>query len=64
MKTYQKIKRYCYDTKLVETFIATGQWANGNLAYSKLEEDGSIKDENDTIFVQVRACGRLMMVHI
>lgn len=62
------LKRLCYDTKKVERFICVGKWANGNLAYSKLEDDDTIKDENDSTYVQCLVKGNLdnyyMMFHI
>lgn len=56
--TYQAIKRFYYDSwdvnaeVKVGTFIARGMWADGHLAYSRLDEDGN--DVDDCSYVQVR----------
>lgn len=35
------------------TFINTGIWANGRLAYSRLDNNGNIIEEDEGMFVQV-----------
>ena len=35
-------------------FIATGQWANGKLAYSMLDNNNQIIEEHDSAFYQIR----------
>ena len=45
-------------------FIATGQWSNGSLAYSMLDENGNIDPKHEGSFYQVRYNGKLLMVRI
>ena len=35
-------------------FVNTGLWADGHLAYSRLDNDGNIIEEDDGMFAQVR----------
>ena len=56
--TYKPVIRYYYETYSLSEepktgkFIARGQWADGHLAYSMLDEDGYEMDE--CAFVQMR----------
>lgn len=56
--TYKPIKRKYYETQSpfekhkIGTFIARGQWADGHLAYSLLDDDGNEIDECS--YVQLR----------
>lgn len=64
MKT---IKRNYYEepnaTELKNgTFICIGQWANGNLAYSRLDDNGDVIEEEDGMYYQIRENGKLVMV--
>lgn len=43
-------------------FIATGQWADGRIAYSLLDEHGQVIPEHDSAFYQIRYDGKLLMV--
>lgn len=43
-------------------FIATGQWADGKIAYSLLDPQGKIYPEHDSAFYQIRSNGKLLMV--
>lgn len=45
-------------------FIATGIWADGHLAYSRLDENHNIIEEDEGMFAQVRENGKLLMVRI
>lgn len=65
------IKRHwTYDSDITNTihdealFIATGQWSNGSLAYSMLDENGNIDPKHEGSFYQVRYNGKLLMVRI
>lgn len=46
------------------TFIASGNFAGGHLAYSMLDDDGEEIDGEQTSYYQVRVNGRLVMVRI
>lgn len=35
-------------------FVNTGIWADGHLAYSRLDNDGNIIEEDEGMFLQVR----------
>lgn len=68
MKT---IKRKYYESiGSLETkigyFIATGQWADGHLAYSRLDNDGNIIEDEEGLYVQLRSerDNTLFMLHI
>ena len=52
--------------KLNGYFIAVGQWANGNLAYSRIDPDTHevISESDNATYVQVRFNHSLIMVHI
>lgn len=45
-------------------FIATGQWADGHLAYSMLDADGNIDPKHEGSFVQIVHNNKLTMVRI
>ena len=64
----KEIRRKYYDSPCVDelkdgSFVCVGQWANGNLAYSRLNEDGEIIDDEDGMYYQIRECGKLVMIH-
>ena len=65
------IKRnWMYDHDYTDTlqgeamFIATGQWADGRLAYSMLDDNNNVMPEHDSSFVQIRHDGKLVMVRV
>lgn len=63
-------RQWTYDSDITNTihdealFIVTGQWHDGHLAYSMLDENGEIIPEHEGSFYQVRYNGRLLMVRI
>lgn len=44
-------------------FIATGQWADGHLAYSRIE-NGKIIEEDEGCYYQLRCNHGLKMFHV
>ena len=68
MTTYKPIKRSYYDIESKEwkigTFIARGQWADGHLAYSLLDENGEPIEDEECSYVQIRDFHSLIMVRI
>lgn len=65
MKTIKR--RYYEEPNTTElkngSFICVGQWSNGNLAYSRLNDNGDIIDEENGMYYQIRENGKLIMVH-
>lgn len=63
-------RQWMYDFDYKDTiqgealFVATGQWADGRLAYSMLNADGNIDPKHEGSFVQVRHNNKLTMVRI
>ena len=61
MKTYQIIKRRYFETYdnneqiKVGLFIARGQWADGHLAYSRLDNNGNEIVGDECSYVQLRS---------
>lgn len=45
-------------------FINTGIWADGHLAYSRLDDQGNVIEEDEGMFVQIRFAGKLIMERI
>lgn len=45
-------------------FIAVGQWANGQLAYSILDANGNEDPKHEGSFIQIRYNNKLVMVRI
>lgn len=45
-------------------FICEGQWADGHLAYSRLDNNGEIIEEDRGMYAQIRENGQLLMVRI
>lgn len=45
-------------------FICEGQWADGHLAYSRLDEHGEIIEEDRCMYAQIRTNGQLLMIRI
>lgn len=69
MNTYKVIKRnYCDDAKLDNQkqgyFIAQGEWADGHLAYSRLDENKKIIDDEQGAYAQIRYLNKLIMIRI
>ena len=66
---YKPIQRCYFDPDTNEMkfgrFIARGQWANGNLAYTRCDMAGQpLSEEDDCTWVQTRYDGKLCMFHI
>lgn len=61
---YDSIKRLDYSTKEYSQFVKCGIWANGQYAYSKLNEDGKVDNDNEGTYYQRRVNGKLVMFHI
>lgn len=58
--TYKPIKRKYYESmndleEKTGYFIARGQWADGHLAYSRIDENGEIVDDEECMYVQLRS---------
>ena len=70
MSTYKIIKRRYYETQRtfedykIGMFIARGQYADGHLAYSRLDNDGNVIDDEETSYVQLRGEHGLYMQRI
>lgn len=68
MKAIKRQLMYEYDyTDTLQgeaMFIATGQWADGRLAYSMLDSDGNIMPKHEGSFVQIRHDNKLVMVRL
>ena len=58
MSTYKIITREYYDeatnTRLMGKFIAEGRWADGHLAYSRLNDDNEVIDGEECAYYQIR----------
>ena len=52
-----------YGKDHIGLFIARGQWADGHLAYSRIDKNGIIKDE-EGCYYQLRYNHGLKMFHI
>lgn len=68
MSDYKMITRKYYDpdTKEIKQglFVAEGEWANGNLAYTRyLDEEIPIEDDA-CMWVQKRVKKQLIMFHV
>lgn len=69
MSTYKIIKRRYYEamndlTPKEGLFVARGQWADGHLAYSRLDENGNEIEGEETAYVQLRGEYGLFMQRI
>lgn len=69
METYKAIRRNYYEdwnclTFKKGIFIAQGQWADGHLAYSRLDEDGKVIEDEQGAYVQLRGRNGLFMQRI
>lgn len=68
MKTYKPIKRKYLDYETKEEkyayFIASGQWADGHLAYTRLNENMERIEEEEGAYFQVRSYDGLFMERI
>ena len=62
------LHRLCDQTNQKEMFVASGQWSNGLLAYSKLTLNPLgmlvIYDNDNCAYYQQRINGHLVMFHI
>ena len=66
---YKPIKRRYYENWQttdfkIGTFIASGQWADGHLAYSRLDENGNTIEDEDCVYVQLFRNGHYFMQRI
>ena len=43
-------------------FLCIGEWANGHLAYSRVDAKGNVLEEGE--YYQMRISGKLMMIHV
>ena len=71
MTTYKIIKRKYYESidyltpKKDGLFVANGTWADGHLAYSRLDENGNEIEEEKHCYIQFRSFnGGLYMLRI
>ncbi len=67
METYKIIKRkYINDEgkEIVGKFVARGQWADGHLAYSLLDENDNEIEGEECAYFQIRFNGELVMERI
>ena len=70
MSTYKVIKRKYRSsmdalTFKVGNFIARGEWADGHLAYSRLDDNGNVIEDEECVYVQLRSYnGGLFMQRI
>ena len=60
MSTYKVIERNYYESMdALELkkgrFIAHGQWADGHLAYSRLDENDEVIEDEECVYVQLRS---------
>lgn len=61
MTTYKIITRKYYESYnkdevlKIGKFIARGQWADGHLAYSRLDENNNPIEEDECSYVQLRS---------
>lgn len=67
MTTYKVIERRyfeehsMFEQSKVGKFVARGQWADGHLAYSRLDEDGNEIEGEECMYYQVH--GTIMIDH-
>ena len=65
---YKPIKRWYWDIDREEwkwgKFIARGIMANGQLAYTMIDEEGNDIEGEETSWLQCRQYGKLVMFHI
>lgn len=65
---YKPINRYYYDGDSEELkfgrFVARGDFADGHLAYTRLDENDNEIEGEETCYYQVQFGGRLVMMHI
>ncbi len=69
MTTYKIIKRRYYETwndlnPKIGKFVARGQWADGHLAYSLLDDNGNEVEGEECAYVQLRGEYGLFMQRI
>ena len=64
MKIITRPYIYVHDPIKVGKFICEGQWADGHLAYSLLDANEEIIEEDRGMFVQIRYNGKLTMIRI
>ena len=69
METYKIIERRYYESMNSLTpkkgkFIASGMWADGHLAYSRLDDNGNVIEDEECVYVQLRGQYGLFMQRI
>ena len=70
MKTYKIIARDYYETMDQKTpnkgkFVARGEWEDGHLAYSRLDDDNKEIDGEECAYIQLRGYdGKLYMQRV
>ena len=64
MKIITRPYEYGYEPIKIGKFICEGEWADGHLAYSLLDENNEIIEEDRGMFAQIRLNGKLTMIRI
>lgn len=54
------IKRLYVD---YESYVCD-RWADGHLAWSRLDDNGDVVPEDEGMYVQMKVCGHMVMVRI
>ena len=63
MKTIRRTYDYCGKIGQAN-FICEGEWADGHLAYSMLDDNNEVIEEDRGMFAQVRFNEHLRMIRI
>lgn len=68
MKPMKRIWCYAYEEEIdpnrTANFVCGGQWADGHLAYSRLDDNDEIIPEDECEFYQIKVAGKMIMVRI
>lgn len=71
MREFKQIRRTYIDYENGEAvvkenglFKAEGEWADGHLAYSRLNEDGTNIEGEEGMYIQERISGKLIMERV
>lgn len=61
-----KTRDYILDDELIENgkFIVDGEWADGHNAYSLLDANDEIVEEHQSMFVQLKHNGKMIMYRV
>ena len=65
MKIYER-QYYDYNQEkwFYGRFICVGQWADGHLAYSRIDANNEEIEDEDGVYYQIRSGGLLIMEHV